>query len=64
MILEKNELMLSWEECKGADKLPYLERFSANLHRNNVYIFGGCDENGKVMDILYKFDLSKNAKGV
>ncbi len=60
MILEKNELILSWEECGGMDKLPYLEKFSANLLQNNIYIFGGCDENGKVTDRLFKFDLGNH----
>jgi len=63
MTLEEDELILNWEAYEGADQLPYLEKFSANLLQGSVYIFGGCDENGKVTNSMFKFDLS-NVKAI
>ena len=51
--------MLEWKECEGADQLPYREKFSVDWAESgkSLYIFGGCDENGKVMNDMYLFDL-------
>ncbi len=53
-------LILDWEELKGHEKFPYLERFSASIDAKGgcLYIFGGSDENGNLTNRLIKFHLS------
>jgi len=55
-IAPQDELVLEWKEYEaGVSKLPYLEGFSVNVHEDQLYIFGGKTDQGKMKNSLIRF---------